>query len=72
MLSRLGWKGCVETYVFEEDGLDKFVVTLKPWQYSGGERQVIAKGILDAHVPCETFSKSIPEGAEVPPWRPHD
>lgn len=60
-----GWKGCVETYVFEKDGLDMFEVRLKPWQYSGGEYQVIAKGRLDARCVVKTFSKIMKE--DIPP-----
>jgi hypothetical protein len=45
-----GWGGCVETYVYREDSTDKFIVRLRPWQGSGGDTQIIAKGTLSSRV----------------------
>lgn len=60
-----GWKGAVETYVYEENGLDMFVVKLIPWQGSGGEYQTIARGRLDSTIPVKTFSTTMEDW--VPP-----
>ena len=41
-----GWGGCVKTYVYEYEGVDKFRVTLEPWQNSGGKSKILAEGEL--------------------------
>ncbi len=44
-----GWRGAIEVTVFaSDDGADCYEVTLVPWHGSGGSRQVLARGALDA------------------------
>ena len=47
-----GWKGAVETFVTEVDGVDHYEVYLIPWCSSGGQSTLLAKGILDATQDC--------------------
>ena len=44
-----GWKGAIETYVTEVNGVDHYQVWLIPWQGSGDRERLIAEGILDAN-----------------------
>ena len=45
-----GWQGCVEVNVWHntEADVDEYRVCLTPWKNSGGERQELAQGILNA------------------------
>ncbi len=45
-----GWSGAIRVDVYEEDGEDRFRVSLVPWQYSGGDSQLLSEGVLDARV----------------------
>lgn len=46
-----GWGGAIRVNVWhdEESGEDQFRVELTPWHGSGGNTQVLAQGVLDAH-----------------------
>ena len=44
-----GWRGAVHVEVYTQaDGRDAFMVSLVPWQGSGGESVVLARGLLDS------------------------
>lgn len=43
-----GWKGAIKTRIYHEEGVDHYVVELIPWQSSGGNTQVLARGVLNA------------------------
>ena len=47
-----GWNGAIVVDVWhnEEAGVDEYRVTLTPWQNSGGNRQELAQGVLNAKV----------------------
>lgn len=48
-----GWKGAikVELSVDAETGRDRYLVTLTPWEGSGGQSTVLLTGELDANAP---------------------
>lgn len=39
------WKGAIEVLLYEDDGVDKFVITEIPWR-GAGVRRTIAMGAL--------------------------
>ncbi len=43
-----GWGGAVRVTVYEQDGEDRYSVSLTPWQSSGGQSRLLAEGKLDA------------------------
>tara|TARA_R110002051_G_scaffold325625_1_gene429489 strand:- start:906 stop:1169 length:264 start_codon:yes stop_codon:yes gene_type:complete len=44
-----GWGGAVRVEVYTQaDGRDAFMVSLVPWQGSGGESVALATGLLDS------------------------
>lgn len=47
-----GWNGAIRTEVWhdEEAGVDRYSITLTPWQSSGGKTTILAFGILDANI----------------------
>lgn len=46
-----GWKGAIRVDVsHHSDGTDRFIVSLTPWQNSGGQTRVLAEGVLNANV----------------------
>ena len=44
-----GWGGSIQVSVYEEDGVDKFMVYLTPWRNSSGNSVCLAKGNLDSN-----------------------
>lgn len=48
-----GWKGCINTRVWHQDGTDYYEVLLTPWGDSTGPTTVLAHGVLDAQVTAE-------------------
>lgn len=52
LVQAAGWGGCIETRVWhnEQTGKDMFRVCMDAWENSGGERTVLAEGILDARI----------------------
>ena len=44
-----GWNGCIRVHIFtDDDGNDRYKVTLTPWSSSGGQVRPLAVGSLDA------------------------
>ncbi len=44
-----GWRGAIQVTIFEDNGVDRFKVSLVPWQNSGGQSVVLATGELDSN-----------------------
>ena len=46
-----GWGGAIEVELRQDkDGADVYEVHLIPWQNSGGNKRVLAAGVLDANL----------------------
>ncbi len=43
-----GWGGSIQVSVYEEDGVDKYMVYLTPWANSGGHSKLLAEGKLQS------------------------
>ena len=60
-----GWGGAVTVRVYEHDGADCFEVTLHPWQGSGGQSKLLARGALCARGEARPIRGSEGEGLVV-------
>jgi hypothetical protein len=45
-----GWSGAIRVKVFPgANGEDRYIVSLVPWQSSGGSSRILSEGVLDAN-----------------------
>ena len=45
-----GWKGAIRVHVWNDEGVDRFQVSLEPWQGSGGRSRSLVSGHLNSDI----------------------